>query len=94
MPTAEYDYNAYLAKNIHYPDSAREHNVEGRVIVKFVVKEDGTIVDCTVKKGVNKYLAAEALRIVSNMPSWKPGTKNGKPIKVYFTLPIKFQLED
>jgi protein TonB len=93
MPVAGYDYNQYLGENIHYPDSAIVHNIEGRVIIKFVVNEDGHISDCEVVKGFNRYCDAEALRVIRSMPPWKPGKIKGKPVKVYFTLPLSFKLD-
>jgi protein TonB len=84
----------YLAENIHYPDSAIEHNIEGRVIVKFVVNEDGRISDCEIVKRVDKDCDEEALRVVKKMPRWKPGIQNGKAVRVYLTLPIVFKLRN
>ena len=92
MPRAGYDYQKYLAKNIHYPLSAAEKKITGRVIVKFVINEDGHISNCSVLKGIGGGLDEEAIRVVSNMPPWLPGKQNGKPVKVYFTLPINFML--
>lgn len=94
MPVSQYDLGAYLSTNLHYPKKAREKNIEGRVLVKFVVNEDGHISDCEITKGVSKELDEEALRVVKNMPPWKPGIQNGKAVKVYFTLPIVYKLED
>ena len=94
MPVAGYDYNKYLRDNLHYPEKAVKHNREGRVIVKFVVNEDGSISDCEVIKGINRACDAEAIRVVQNMPPWKPGMKDGKPVRVYFKLPIAFKLTD
>ncbi len=94
MPKAEYDVNEYLANNIKYPDSARKSNITGRVIIKFVVNEDGHISDGTVVKGIGAGCDEEALRVVRSMPKWKPGKKNGQPARVYFTIPISFRLVD
>ncbi len=94
MPQPPYDLGKYLSENIHYPDSARENNVEGRVILKFVVNEDGHISDCSIVKGISPDCDAEALRVVKNMPAWKPGRQNGKEVKVYYNQPISFKLED
>ena len=52
VPKCEYDLSEYLSKNIHYPNYARKHNIEGRVVVKFVVDVDGSIADCVVEKGI------------------------------------------
>ena len=94
MPSAPFDYNQYLVQHLQYPDSAIAHNIEGKVIIKFIVNEDGHISGCKVIKGFDKDCDAEALRVVRNMPAWKPGKIKGKPVKVYFNLPISFKLAD
>lgn len=95
MPAAEYDLMAYLNKHISYPTMARDNNIDGRVMVEFVVNEDGSI--SSAKAVGNRVLGGgleeEAVRVVSAMPKWKPGSQNGTPVKVYFTLPINFQLQ-
>jgi len=93
MPTTPYDMAAYLAKNTHYPDAARDNNIEGRVIVRFVVNEDGAVSDVQVQRGIGGGCDEEAKRVVMAMPKWKPGKQNGKAVRVYFTLPIVFKLE-
>lgn len=93
MPSAGYDYNGFLGDNIDYPTYARRHNIEGRVIVKFVVDEDGTICNVHVAKGVHETIDAEAVRVVSDFPAWKPGYQNHVAVRVYFTLPINFKLK-
>jgi protein TonB len=93
MPAPSYDLPSYFAKNIHYPDAARENNITGRVIVKFVVDEEGAISDIQVIRGIGGGCDEEAKRVIAAMPKWKPGKQNGKPVKVYFTQPITFNLE-
>lgn len=93
MPVSGYDIPSYLGKNIKYPDAARENNIEGRVVVKFVVNEDGHISEVQVVRGIGGGCDEEAKRVVQAMPPWKPGKQNGKAVKVYFTLPIQFKLE-
>ena len=63
----------FLAKNIEYPTIAQENGVQGRVIVQFVVNQDGSIVDPVVVRSVDPYLDKEALRVIQMMPKWKPG---------------------
>jgi len=91
-PVPGYDLGKYLAENIQYPERAMDKNREGRVVVKFVVNEDGSISDCQIVKGINKECDKEALRVISNMPPWKPGMKDGKPVKVMFQQPVVFRL--
>lgn len=93
LPSFNGDMNAYLRKNLKYPEMARENNIEGRVTVQFVVNEDGSIGNAVVKKGVGGGCNEEALRVVMSMPKWKPGMQNGHPVKVYYTLPITFMLQ-
>ena len=85
-------YMQYLKKNIKYPAICRENNIQGRVIVSFVVNKDGKIVDPEVVKGVNPSLDKEALRVISTMPNWKPGYQRGKPVRVKYTVPVNFRL--
>lgn len=82
----------WLGENIKYPQEAQDKKIQGRVIVKFIVNEEGKIEDATVVRSVNKLLDEEALRVVNAMPAWKPGTVDGQPVKVYFSLPVTFQL--
>ncbi len=85
--------NAFLAKNLRYPDVARENNIQGRVNVKFVVNEEGDISEVTVQKGIGGGCDEEAKRVVLKMPKWKPGKQNGKAVKVYYSLPVRFTLQ-
>ena len=94
MPKADYDLTQYLDLNLKYPDSARNHDIEGRVLRKIVVNEDGRISNCTVIKGIGAGCDQEALRVVKSMPKWDPGEKDGRQVKVYFTLPVVFKLTD
>ena len=82
----------FIANNIKYPRKALEEGVEGRVIVKFVVDKEGNVVDAKVIKGIGHGCDEEALRVINSMPKWKPGKQRGKPVEVYYTLPIVFKL--
>lgn len=84
----------FIKKNIKYPEVARKNGVEGRVIVKVVIDKDGSVTDPVVVRSVDPYLDNEALRIIGLMPKWKPGTQSGKKVKVYFTFPVAFRLDD
>ncbi len=92
MPKPSFDLGAYLGDNLHYPENARLNNKEGKVLVRFVVDENGTISDAEVMKGFDDECDQEALRVVRNMPTWIPGKIDGKNVKVYFTLPMRFKL--
>lgn len=82
----------YLSQNIKYPMHAREVGIQGRVIVVFVVNKDGSITNPEVVKGVEKSLNQEAIRVITSMPKWEPGTQRGKPVRVRYTLPVVFRL--
>jgi protein TonB len=85
----------YLEKHLHYPDVARDNGKEGRSVLRFVVNEDGSISGIEVLRTAGyAALDAEAMRVVSGMPRWKPGKQQGRAVKVYFTLPITFKLDN
>ena len=84
----------YIAENTNYPDAAKTNGVQGRVEVGFVVTEKGTVTDAKVQKSVSPELDAEALRVVSSLPAFeKPGIKDGKPVPVWYAIPITFTLK-
>ena len=82
----------YLATNVKYPEEAFSKGIEGRVLVQFIVEEDGSISGIKVVKKVNDAIDAEAVRVVENMPKWKPGMQNGQVVRVKYTIPITFRL--
>ena len=83
----------YLSQNIRYPKEAMEADKQGRVIVSFVIRKDGSISDAKVVKPVDPLLDAEALRVVNTMPNWTPGKQSGKAVNVKYSVPITFRLE-
>ena len=83
----------FLSKTIKYPAEAEKAGKQGRVIATFVVRKDGSISDARVVKSVDPLLDAEALRVINAMPAWIPGTQNGKPVNVKYTVPISFRLD-
>ena len=78
----------FIYSNIKYPAKAREYGVEGRVLAKFMVDENGKIANVNVMRGVCKEMKAEIERIIKMMPVWHAGTQKGKRVKVWFTLPV------
>ena len=84
----------YLEDNVKYPKDAQEKEIEGSVFVKFKVTASGKIENTEVQKGIYPSLDAEALRVVKNMPNWKPGKKNDMPTEVYFNIPVSFKKEE
>jgi protein TonB len=86
---------AFLRDNIKYPAAARENGLQGKVFIGFVVEKNGKITAARIiKDPVGGGAGQEALRVVNEMPNWKPGRQNGKPVRVAFTLPVTFKLQD
>lgn len=83
----------YFAENIRFPVICAELGIEGRVYVGFVVDKDGSVTDVKVLRSPDANLSKEAIRVVQNMPAWKPGKQGGKPVKVSYTVPVNFQLQ-
>ena len=83
----------FLQDNLKYPESAKKNNLEGRVIVQFVVEKDGTPTEFNVVRSVDPDLDAEALRVLKTMPKWKPGMEKGEAVRVKFTVPVSFKLQ-
>jgi TonB family protein len=83
----------FLADNIKYPKKSRRNNEQGIVYVGFIIDKTGEVVDINVKRGVSLLIDEEALRVVKLMPKWKVGRQDGEPVRVAFTLPIKFRVE-
>lgn len=79
----------YIEKNLRYPDEC----MQGRVVVSFTIEKDGSITDAKVVKSVSEGADMEALRLVNNMPKWKPGKQLGKAVSTKYTLPIEFKLQ-
>ena len=84
----------YLSGHITYPEEAIKNNEQGLVVVKFVIEADGSVSEPEVVKSVSSSLDAEATRVVKELPRWTPGTIDGSPVPVWFTLPVSFQLPE
>ena len=82
----------FISTNLKYPVVAQESGIQGRVTIRFVVSQTGAISDVTVVRGIDPSCDKEAIRVVKAMPKWNPGMQGGKPVSVYFTLPIVFRL--
>lgn len=84
----------YLMDNVKYPADAKKDKKEGRVACSFVITKEGKVTDVhVVKSSGTESLDNEALRVVNNMPDWKPGKENGEPVNVHFTIPVIFKLK-
>jgi len=82
----------YVASNIKYPEEARKQGVQGTVYITFVIEKDGSVSDVSVLRGIGGGCDEEAVRVISSMPAWTPGKQRGKPVRVQFNMPIKFNL--
>lgn len=83
----------FLAQNLRYPAKAQEAGKQGRVIVQFVVRKDGSLSDFHILRSVDPWLDAEAIRVIGTMPKWTPGMQGGQAVDVKYTLPVTFKLE-
>ena len=92
FPGGEAKLMEYVAKNIKYPQIARETGIQGRVFVGFVVEPDGSVSNVKVLRGIGGGCDEEAVRVVKSMPKWKPGKQRGKTVRVSYTLPVVFRL--
>jgi TonB family protein len=82
-----------LISEVKYPEEASKKGKQGRVVVTFIVNEDGSISESKVVKSVDPELDAEAIRVVNAMPKWTPGKQNGHTVRVKFTIPVTFRLK-
>ena len=83
----------WVISNMAYPDEAKKNGIQGRVIVKFVIDENGNVTDPEIAQGADSLLDKAALDLISKCPQWSPGLIDGKPVKVSFSLPINFALQ-
>ena len=83
----------FLQSHINYPPMAAENNVQGKVILQFVVEKDGKVGEVKVARSVDKDLDREAIRVVKTLPRFTPGRQNGQPVRVWYTLPVTFKLQ-
>ena len=95
FPGGALELMKFLSKNIRYPEIARENGLQGKVIIRFIVDIDGSIIEPIVlKDGIGGGCAEEAMRVISSMPKWIPGSQRGTPVKVYYVLPVTFKLNN
>jgi len=93
FPDGTVELYRYLNDNIKYPPLAKESGIQGRVFVNFVVEPNGNISNVKVLRGIGGGCDEEAVRVVENMPTWKPGKQRGRAVRVSYNLPIKFTLQ-
>ena len=93
-PGGEAAMMKYVAKNIKYPQEAKDKDIDGRVFVGFVIEKDGSVSNVKVVRGIGGGCDVEAVRVIKGMPKWKPGMQKGKPVRVNYMIPINFKLSD
>ncbi len=93
FPGGEGELLKYISTHIKYPTMAAENNIQGRVVVKFVVQKDGKVGEVVVLRGTDPDLDKEAVRVVKTLPNFIPGKMNGQAVSVWYTLPINFKLQ-
>jgi TonB family protein len=84
----------FISKNLTYPNNAREHGFQGKIVVKFTVDTDGSVVEPVILRNDGcEECGTEVIRVIKKFPKWTPGIQKGKPVKVYYTLPVNFRLD-
>jgi TonB family protein len=87
-------FTNYISRNINYPDYERAHNIQGKVILKFIVEKNGKVSNVEVLNSVSVAIDKEAVRVISESADWMPGTEYGRKVRVYYTIPLNFALSD
>jgi protein TonB len=93
FPGGDTELFKFIYDNIKYPELAKENNIQGKVILRFCVTYKGTVDQVSVVRGVDPSLDEEAIRVIKMLPLWKPGKQGGKPVNVWYSVPISFQLK-
>lgn len=93
FPGGEAALLSWIGKNIKYPVVAAENGIQGRVVCKFVVNKDGKVGNVEVIRSVDPSLDKEAIRVLSQLPPFKPGMQRGKPVRVFYIVPVMFRLQ-
>lgn len=93
FPGGDTELFRFIYDNIKYPELAKENNIQGKVILRFCVTYRGKVDQVSVVRGVDPSLDEEAIRVIKMLPLWKPGKQGGKPVNVWYSVPISFQLK-
>jgi TonB family protein len=94
FPGGDKGFHQFIADNVKYPAEAKEKGIRGIVYVNFIVEPDGSVSDIKVLRGIGGGCDEEAVRVVKSMPKFKPGIQNGEAVRVSYTVPVIFRLED
>ncbi|MCK4661782.1 MAG: energy transducer TonB [Bacteroidales bacterium] len=92
FPGGDSALQKYICENLKYPETAKENGISGNVFVEFLIDKKGKVKDAKILRGVEPSLDKEALRVIKNLPKWKPGKQRGELVDVLFTIPVKFEL--
>lgn len=92
FPGGQTELMKYLSEKIKYPIIAQEQDIQGTVVLRFVVNKDGSVSDIQVLRSLDPSCDKEAKRVIASMPNWIPGKQNGMAVRVYFTVPVRFKL--
>ena len=93
FPGGEVALMRYLQENIKYPPEAAKKDIEGRVVVQFIIEKTGEVGEVKVVRPISEELDAEAVRVVKTLPKFEPGRQDGEAVSVWYTLPISFKLQ-
>jgi len=93
FPGGDVELLKYIFEHTNYPEVAKENNIQGKVIVRFCVTAKGTVSQISILKGVDPELDKEAMRVVATLPAFKPGKQGGKPVPVWYMVPITYTLK-
>lgn len=93
FPGGETEMTKFIGENIQYPKAALDSGLQGAVYVRFIVSDIGVINHIEILRSFDEACSAEAKRVIQSMPLWKSGKQNGRPVCVYYTLPIRFALK-
>ena len=94
FPGGEQKLMEYVAKNLIYPQEARDKGIDGRVFIGMVIEKDGSVSNVKVLRGIGGGCDEEAVRVIKSMPKWKPGMMKGEPVPVSYQIPINFKLAE
>jgi TonB family protein len=87
------EFYKFISENIKYPEEAKKNGVQGKVFIEFIVKKDGSVSNVKCVRGIHPLCDEEAVRVISNSPSWEPGQQDGKSVNVRLVLPISFKMD-
>ena len=93
FPGGEAALLKYVNTHIKYPAIAQEQEISGVVVLRFVVKEDGSVGEVIVQKSLEKHCDEEAVRVVKSLPRFIPGKQQGKAVRVWYTLPVRYVIQ-